>query len=90
MKPVLLGVTVYVPVANPENVYTPEAFAVVVAVAAPVSFTVAALPPGPLIVPVMLNLCTELKLTVKLDVLMVTLWLAGVKTKPPALLGVTV
>jgi hypothetical protein len=43
--PVLLGVTAYVPFARPVNAYAPELSVVVVAVAAPLSATVAPLPP---------------------------------------------
>jgi hypothetical protein len=54
-NPVLLGVTVYEPAKRPVNAYVPVEFAVVVEVDAPVSRTVAPLPPGPLIVPEMLK-----------------------------------
>jgi hypothetical protein len=68
---------------------TPDVFAVTVAVAAPVNFTVAPDPPDPLIVPVTVKVCVELKLAVLLAPLIVTAWLVGVKTKL-ALVGVTV
>jgi hypothetical protein len=55
MCPLLLGVTVYEPFANPVKVYTPEVFAVTVAVAAPVNRTVAPEPPAPLIVPLIVK-----------------------------------
>jgi len=55
------------------NVYAPEDFAVVVAVADPVSLTVAPEPPVPLMVPVMAKVCTaELKFAVLLAPLIVT------------------
>ena len=64
-KPLLIGVTVYEPFANPENVYPPEAFAVTVAVDVPIRLTVAPLPPVPLIVPVIVKVCAmELKFAV--------------------------
>ena len=45
VKPVWLGVIVYVPLANPVKVKLPELSAVVVAFTAPLSATVAPLPP---------------------------------------------
>ena len=64
--------------------------AVTVDVDVPVNFTVAPLPPVPLMVPVIVKVCAaELKFAVLLAPLTVTAWLAGVKTKP-ALVGVTV
>jgi len=55
VKPVWLGVIVYVPFANPVKVKLPELSAVVVAVAAPLSMTVAPLPDAAgLMVPEML------------------------------------
>ena len=55
MKPGLLGESVYVPLAKPVNVKLPELLAVVVALAAPLSVTVAPLPPAEgVIVPEML------------------------------------
>jgi hypothetical protein len=73
INPVLLGVTVYEPLAKPLKVYAPEKFVVVVAVAAPVSLTVAPEAPVPLMVPVMVKVCTaELKLAVLLAPLTVT------------------
>ena len=51
MKPALVGVTVYEPFASPLKIKWPDASAVVVAVVAPVSATVAPGPPGPLMVP---------------------------------------
>ena len=56
--------------------------------AVPVTVTVAPLPPGPVIVPVMLKDGAEVKFAVLLA-LRVTAWLAGVYRKP-VLLGVTV
>jgi hypothetical protein len=53
MYPALLGVTVYDPFAKLLNVYAPEELAVVVAVAEPVSLTLAPEPPPPLMVPLM-------------------------------------
>ena len=64
--------------------------AVTVAVAAPVSLTVAPDPPAPLMVPVIVKVCTaEVKLAVALAPLTVIVWLAGVKVKP-VFVGVTV
>ena len=45
--------------ARPVNVYAPDVFAVTVAVEAPVNATVAPLPPEPLIVPEIENVCVE-------------------------------
>jgi len=75
-------VTAYVPFANPVNVYAPELLAVVVAVAAPLSVTVAPLPPAVgVIVPEMLKVfacAVAVKLIpVTLAPLTVALWLAG-------------
>jgi hypothetical protein len=53
MCPDFDGVTVYEPLAKPLNVYAPEELAVVVAVAEPVSLTLAPEPPPPLMVPLM-------------------------------------
>ena len=54
----MLGVTAYVPFANPVNVNTPELFAVAVPVALPLSETVAPLPPvAGLMVPDKLYVC---------------------------------
>jgi hypothetical protein len=64
MNAVLVGVTVYDPFGTPVKVKTPDVFAVTVAVAAPVSFTVAPDPPAPLIVPVIVKVGTELKFAV--------------------------
>jgi hypothetical protein len=52
------------------NVYTPEAFAVTVAVDVPVNLTVAPLPPDPLIVPVIENVCGAVAVAVKFAPLM--------------------
>jgi hypothetical protein len=71
------------------KVKTPDVFAVTVAVAAPVNFTVAPEPPDPLIVPVIVKVDVVLKLAVLFAPLTVTAWLVGVKAKP-ALVGVTV
>ena len=69
--------------------YAPAALAVTVAVkAAPVNRTVAALPPAPLIVPLMVNVCVA-KFAVAFALLIVTAVLAGLNVKP-VLLGVTV
>lgn len=55
VKPVWLGVIVYVPLANPVKVKLPELSALVVPFTAPLSATVAPLPPtGGAIVPEML------------------------------------
>lgn len=90
VDPDLLGVTVYEPFANPLKLYVPDEFVVVAAVAAPDSLTVAPEAPGPVMVPVMVKVCTaELKLAVLLAPFTVTDWLGGVKTKP-ALLGATI
>ena len=62
---------------------------VVVAVAAPVKVTVAPDRPEPLIVPLMVKACAELKFAVLFAPLIVTAWLVGVMIKP-VLLGVTV
>ena len=70
------------------NEYAPEAFAVTVAVAAPVNCTVAPLPPVPLMVPLIVNVSVA-KFAVAFALLIVTAALAGVKLKP-VLLGVTV
>lgn len=52
------------------------------AVVAPVKLTVAPDPPAPLIVPLMVKVCAELKFAVPFAPLMVTAWLAGVMMKP--------
>jgi hypothetical protein len=73
------------------NVYTPEEFVVVVAVAAPLKATVAPLPPVVgLIVPEMLKVCAaSVKFTpVILELFTDTLWLLGLKLYP-VWLGVT-
>ena len=58
--------TVYEPLANPVNVYTPEALAVVMAFAAPLKVRVAPLPPAVgLIVPEMLYVCGTCAVAVK-------------------------
>jgi hypothetical protein len=64
-------------------------FAVTLAVFAPVRFTVAPEPPAPLIVPLNVNVCAEVKFAVALAPLIVTAWLVGVITKP-TFVGVTV
>ncbi len=67
------------------NVYTPKLLAVVVALVAPVSATVAPLPPAVgLIVPEMLKVCAvSVKFTpVTLAPLIAILWLFGVNVKP--------
>jgi hypothetical protein len=64
---VRLGVRVYVPFDNPENVKAPELLAVVEALAAPLKVTVAPLPPAAgLIVPEMLYVGTVCCVAVKL------------------------
>jgi hypothetical protein len=81
----LLGVIVYDPLANPVNVYAPKLLAVVVALAAPLSVTVAPLPPAVgLIVPEILKVCAvSVKfIPAMLAPLTVMLWLLGVKVKP--------
>ena len=76
--------------ANPVKLYTPEVFAVTLAVFAPVRFTVAPDPPVPLIVPLNVKVCAaEEKFAVALAPLIVTAWLVGVITKPDVV-GVTV
>ena len=57
VNPLLLGVTVYDPFANPVKLYPPEPFAVVVAEDVPLNVTVAPFPPLPLIVPEIVNVC---------------------------------
>ena len=90
INPVLLGVTVYEPLATPLKVYAPEELAVVVAPAVPLRLTVAPLPPVPLIVPVIVKVwAAELKLAVPFAPLIVTGWLDGVMMKP-FFVGVTV
>ena len=67
------------------NVYAPELLGVVVALAAPLSVTVAPLPPATgLIVPEILKVCdVAVKFTpVTLAPLTAMLWLPGVKVKP--------
>ncbi len=55
------------------KLYTPEVFAVTLAVLAPVRFTVAPDPPAPLMVPLNVNVCaTEEKFAVALAPLIVT------------------
>jgi hypothetical protein len=82
-KPLFVGVTVYVPFANPENVYPPKAFAVTVAVDVPLRLTVAPLPPVPLIVPLIMKVCAvELKFAVAFAPFNVMGWFTGVKEKP--------
>ena len=82
----MLGVTAYVPLAKPLNVYAPELFAVVVALAAPLNVTVAPLPPAAgVIVPEILYVAIEVAvklMPVTLAPLTVALWLAGLKVKP--------
>jgi hypothetical protein len=90
MKPVLLGVTVYDPLAKPLKLYAPDEFVVVVAVAAPVNETVAAAAPDPLMVPLIVKpWAVELKFAVTFAPLTVTGWLDGVIMKP-LFVGVTV
>jgi hypothetical protein len=72
------------------KLYTPEAFAVTLAVLAPVRFTVAPDPPAPLMVPLNVNVCAaEEKFAVALAPLIVTARLVGVMGKPD-FVGVTV
>ena len=76
---------------NPVKLYTPEVFAVTLAVLAPVRFTVAPDPPAPLMVPLNVNV---VPVPVKArpsawPLLMVTDWLAGENDAPLAD-GVTV
>jgi hypothetical protein len=74
---------------RPVKLYTPNEFAVTVAVDVPVSATVAPEPPVPVIVPLRVNVCTEVKLAVAFAPLTVTAWLGGVYVKP-VFVGVTV
>ena len=75
-SPDLLGVIVYEPAVSPLKVNVPVELAVTVAVAAPVSFTVA--PEPPLMVPEMEKVCTaDVKFAVAFAPLTVTVWLAG-------------
>jgi hypothetical protein len=74
---------------NPVKLYTPEVFAVTLAVFAPVRFTVAPEPPVPLMVPPNVKVCVEEKFAVALAPLIVTAWLVGVIRKPD-FVGVTV
>ena len=80
VKPVKLGVMVYDPFVSPENVYAPEALAVVVAVDIPVRAMVAPLPDVPT-PPVIVQVCAvAVKLpAVTLAPLTVTATLAGLK-----------
>ena len=76
------------------KVYTPEAFAVTVAVDVPVTLTVAPLPPDPLIVPVIENVCGAVAVDAKfapvtLAVVIYSASDAGLNVKP-VWLGVTV
>jgi len=83
VKPLRLGVTVYDPFASPENVYAPEAFAVVVAVDAPDSAIVAPPPAAPT-APVIVQVCAvAVKLpAVAFAPLTVTATLAGLNVNP--------
>ena len=94
VKPLWLGVIAYVPFANPEKVKTPEAFAVVVALAAPLRVNVVPEPPVPLTVPEMENVCGAVAVEVKLTPVMfaaviVSASEVGLNVKP-VWLGVTV
>ena len=71
------------------KLYTPEVFAVVLAVFAPVRFTVATEPPLPLMVPLSVKVCAEVKFAVALAPLIVTARFTGVIAKPD-FVGVTV
>ena len=71
------------------KLYTPEVFAVVLAVFAPVRFTVAPEPPLPLMVPLSVKVCAEVKFAVALAPLIVTARFTGVIAKPD-FVGVTV
>jgi hypothetical protein len=64
-------------------------FAVAVVVVAPINVTVAPDPPVPLIVPLIVKVCAELKFAVALAPFIVTAWFPGVNMKP-VLAGVTV
>jgi hypothetical protein len=90
LKPVLLGVTTYVPFAKAVKLYAPDASVVVVAVAAPLSATVTAV--APVTEPEMLQV--DATTVVKLmpgtfAPFTVTATLAGLNVKP-AFVGVTV
>src|SRR5919198_49517 len=86
VKPVFDGVTVYVPLASPVNVKLPDASAVTVPVAAPLSVTAVPAPfAAGLTVPEMFHVGTgdTVKLTpVTFAPLTVTDWLAGLNVKP--------
>ena len=77
--------------ANPVKLYKPEASAVVLAVLAPVRFTVAPEPPAPLIVPltVYVPAAPANERPSAWPLLMVAVWFAGEKVAPLAV-GVTV
>jgi len=90
LKPVLLGVTTYVPFAKPAKLYAPDESVVVVAVAAPLSATTTAV--VPVTVPEMVHV--GIAVTVKLMPVTfapftVTAALAGLNVEP-AFDGVTV
>jgi hypothetical protein len=86
VKPAFYGVTVYEPFARPVNVKFPEASAVVLALAAPLSVSVVPVPfAAGLTVPEMLQFAigVAVKLTaVTFAPLTVTGWLVGLKVKP--------
>ena len=75
------------PLAKPVKVKTPEAFAVTVAADVPERLTVAPLPPVPLIVPEIENVCGAVAVDVKFApvmfaVVMVSASEVGLKVKP--------
>ena len=72
-----------------EKLYTPLVLAVTVWLDDPVNWTVAPLPPVPLIVPLIVKFCAEVKLAVAFAPFTVTAWFGGVYVKP-VFVGVTV
>jgi uncharacterized membrane protein len=80
-KPVLLGMTRYVPFNNPVKLKLPELLVVVVAAAAPLRVTIAPLPPVVgLMVPETLNVGVTIAvkfIAVTFAPLTVTAWIAG-------------
>jgi hypothetical protein len=94
VNPLWLGVMAYVPFANPLNVKAPDAFAVVVWLAAPLRVKVVPDPPVPLTVPVIVNVCGAEAVAVKFAPVIFVVVIAsasdaGLNVKP-VWLGVTV
>ena len=94
VNPLWLGVMAYVPFASPLKVKAPDAFAVVVWLAAPLRVSVVPDPPVPLTVPVIVNVCGATAVAAKLA--LVTFAVEIVSASEPGLnvkpvwLGVTV